>query len=298
MHIRSLFLMFLLASTQSLAHPGWGLEVSETGTVYFTDLVHVWRIDADGQSRIHVANVHSHDLQLTTEGQLYGSHEWYDAAKQQFRRSFWRADAQGKQTTISAADAVRVLGVPVGDRYLMPHSDLHQQYTAFVHESDANTSTELYQQPMGQVDALLPQAQWGVFADWVVQGGVTYISSGGQIRSLDQQLQVNTVLGAVDGLPYSADAFSAILGLDVGTAKQLYLAHYEGREFLTYDGQKLSVLAESDWSWSATGIKQHQGHVYLMEYNRWPWSDAVQVRIINPQGQIRILGRNQVSDGQ
>ena len=285
--------MSIVLSEQTIAHPGWGLEVSDTGEVYFTDLVHVYRIDTRGNTLIHVSNVHSHDLQLSAEGTLYGTHEWYDPNSAEFKRTYWKADEQGSKTEVDPAEALPWLGVIIDGKAVMPHSDVHQKYTTFLHETNDQTSQQLYRQPMGSADGVLSQARWGVFADWKVTPSFTYFTSGGQVRSLNNNQQVATMIGDAQGYAYDDDSFSRLMGIDVDVDQNIYLADHKGRQFLKFDGQDITVIAESDWSWTATGINHHSSRIYLLEYNRWPWSGAVRVRMVDENGTISTLGQNE-----
>ena len=72
-----LFCFFILTNVIE-AHPGIGIVMDNEGNVFYTDLVHVWKISPDGTRTIAVKNVHTHDLYLDTNGDLYGEHEWYE----------------------------------------------------------------------------------------------------------------------------------------------------------------------------------------------------------------------------
>jgi len=71
------FASFLLVGTIS-AHPGIGIVIDDQGNVFYTDLTHVWKISPEGTRTIAVKNVHTHELYLDSNGDLYGSHEWYE----------------------------------------------------------------------------------------------------------------------------------------------------------------------------------------------------------------------------
>ncbi len=60
------------------AHPGIGIVSDNRGNIYYTDLKNIWKITADGSRSIVVHNVHSHELSIDEEGNLYGEHLWYN----------------------------------------------------------------------------------------------------------------------------------------------------------------------------------------------------------------------------
>ena len=47
------------------------------GNIYYTDLKHIWKKSIDGQLSIAVKGVHSHELFIDTNDNLYGEHLWY-----------------------------------------------------------------------------------------------------------------------------------------------------------------------------------------------------------------------------
>jgi hypothetical protein len=60
------------------AHPGIGIVMDSKGNVFYTDLVHVWKISAEGEVTIAVEQVHTHELYIDEQDNLYGEHEWYE----------------------------------------------------------------------------------------------------------------------------------------------------------------------------------------------------------------------------
>src|SRR5687767_5182768 len=59
-------------------HPGVGIVQDSRGNVFFTDLKQVWKIATDGEMSVAVPKVHTHELCLDDEGNLYGEHLWYE----------------------------------------------------------------------------------------------------------------------------------------------------------------------------------------------------------------------------
>ncbi|MBT8236736.1 MAG: hypothetical protein KJO04_11130 [Bacteroidia bacterium] len=76
----TLFLLFCLifSSVDLEAHPGIGIVMDSKGNVFYTDLSHVWKISNKGELSIAVKNVHTHELYIDEEDNLYGEHEWYE----------------------------------------------------------------------------------------------------------------------------------------------------------------------------------------------------------------------------
>lgn len=68
---------YIFSLTAVWAHPGIGIVMDSKGNVFYTDLTHVWKIQPNGDRSIAVKNVHTHELYLDEQDNLYGEHEWY-----------------------------------------------------------------------------------------------------------------------------------------------------------------------------------------------------------------------------
>ncbi len=76
-----LFILSFFISNISFAHPGIGIVKDSKGNIYYTDLHHVWKISPDGTKTIAVHNVHTHELYMDANDDLYGEHLWYNGEK-------------------------------------------------------------------------------------------------------------------------------------------------------------------------------------------------------------------------
>ncbi|MFN0177802.1 MAG: hypothetical protein ACKVZ0_03315 [Gemmatimonadales bacterium] len=83
----------------ALAHPGWGLvRDAARGIVYYTDLVRVWKIDRTGRRTVAVPDVHTHELRLDAQGNLYG--EDLENNGDRWRNRVWRLSPDGRLTDV------------------------------------------------------------------------------------------------------------------------------------------------------------------------------------------------------
>ena len=64
------------------AHPGIGIVKDREGNIYYTDLAKVWKISPDGNKTIVVSGVHTHELYIDDDDNLYGEHLWYNGESQ------------------------------------------------------------------------------------------------------------------------------------------------------------------------------------------------------------------------
>src|ERR1043165_914485 len=70
-----------------LGHPAWGIVVSSTGIVYFSDLETVWKIDRNGKVSVFrpgTSGHHVHELSIDGQGNIYGPIAVYDAPTEKY----------------------------------------------------------------------------------------------------------------------------------------------------------------------------------------------------------------------
>src|SRR5688572_20470588 len=72
------FTLLFLVSPGITAHPGIGIVKDSKGNIYYTDLKQVWKISLDGTRTAVVKNVHTHELYMDEQDNLYGEHLWYN----------------------------------------------------------------------------------------------------------------------------------------------------------------------------------------------------------------------------
>ena len=69
---------WLLVGLMLEAHPGIGIVKDKKGNIFYTDLKQVWKISAGGNKAIVVSGVHTHELYMDEQDNLYGEHLWYN----------------------------------------------------------------------------------------------------------------------------------------------------------------------------------------------------------------------------
>lgn len=114
--------LFFFASSIAAAHPGVGIVMDSKGNVYYTDLKQVWRIAPDGKRSIAVRDVHTHELYIDRQDNLYGEHLWYEGdATKKWGHRVWRLSPDGTLTDI----------IPARRGFLDDYDDFH-----FVHDQN------------------------------------------------------------------------------------------------------------------------------------------------------------------
>lgn len=91
----------LLAAAPAGAHPSVSVAMDSRSNIYYSDLKQVWKIAPDGKKSVAVPNVHTHELYVDAEDNLYGEHLWYEGeATDEWGHYVWRLAADGKLTRI------------------------------------------------------------------------------------------------------------------------------------------------------------------------------------------------------
>ncbi len=74
------------------------------GNVFYTDLSHVWKIAPGGAKSIAVRGVHTHELYIDREDNLYGEHLWYEGDRtKKWGHRVWKLAADGKLSDVIPA---------------------------------------------------------------------------------------------------------------------------------------------------------------------------------------------------
>lgn len=68
----------VVAAITLTAHPGIGIVKDSKGNIFYTDLKQVWKITPDAIKTIAVKGVHTHELFIDEQDNLFGEHLWYN----------------------------------------------------------------------------------------------------------------------------------------------------------------------------------------------------------------------------
>ena len=100
--------ILLLFSGRAHAHPAWGIAVDvEREVVYFSDLERIWKVDGEGNKSVFFDDVHTHDLYLDDEGNLYGENHRIIPGTNSWRFRWWKATPSGQVTKLEENEAAR-----------------------------------------------------------------------------------------------------------------------------------------------------------------------------------------------
>ena len=276
------FVLLALCAARGQAHPGVGIVQDHRGNVFFTDLEQVWKITPDGRKSVAVPNVHTHELCLDLQDNLYGEHLWYEGdATKKWGHRVWRLQPDGTRTDV----------IPAREGFLLDYS--------FVRDRDGN----MYWADRGERTVIKKRSPDGRitvhatanFRDvrWMTAqpDGTLFLIDHGDLRRIAPDGKVTTIvtrLSARKPPPAAVTERHYHMGLWPDAGGNVYVAVAGERLVLKVqtDGTT-KVAARSSWGWAPSGgLFDRNGNLWLLEHNL---INKVRVRRIDRSGQERIF---------
>jgi len=275
--------MLLIPAAMTLAHPGIGIVVDSRGNVYYTDLKHVWKIAPDGTKSIAVRNVHTHELAIDREDNVYGEHLWYEGERtDKWGHRIWKLGADGKLTIIVPSregfrddyDDVSFVRDREGNQYWVDRGD----HAVRMRSGDGKVKTVAVSK--------FRNVRWMT----VTPGGVVFFMDLHDLVRAGKDGSVRTI---AHGLPVNKKAFlfftneHAVMGLAADDEENVYVAVSADQVVrkVTREG-KVTDVVKSKTPWAPTGVcVGPNGDIYVLEYAAM----AVRVRKVGANGEVRVL---------
>jgi hypothetical protein len=273
-------LVLMLAGAAAQAHPGVGIVKDSRGNLFYTDTKHVWKIAPDGKKSVAVQNVHTHELCLDAEDNLYGEHLWYEGeATKKWGHRVWCLKRDGTLVDV----------IPAREGFLRDYSFVRDR-AGNMYWADRGAQTVIKKRaPDGkiitQATADFRQVQWMT----VTPDGVLFLMDGGDLRRVAPDGKVTTVavkLSERKPAPAEASDLNYHMGLWTDDEGSVYVAVSRERLALKARNNGASVVvARSREGWSPSGgMFDRDGALWLLEYSS---TNAVRVRRIAPDGSER-----------
>lgn len=260
------------------AHPAVGIVVERTGTVFYSDTVHVWTIRPDGTKAIVVRDVHTHELWLDADGVLYGEHLWYEGdATGRWGHRVWKRARDGVVSDIIAA-----------------RPGFLSDYRDFSFARDA--AGAMFWMAGSKPAQLRIKRQGGEAVtvasldftnpSWlsVMPDGTAYVSEGGvlwRVRAGAPPTRLSDVVSRSRGR-------LAVMGVAGAADGSIYVAAYEDRAVRRVSPSgEVTTLTSTPVGWGPTGIAvAADGTVWVLEASV---TNAQRVRRIGRDGTVRVF---------
>jgi hypothetical protein len=275
-------LVLPLSAAIAMAHPGVGIVQDSHGNVFFTDLKQVWKIAPDGRMSVAVTGVHTHELCLDAEGNLYGEHLWYEGdATKRWGHRVWCLKPDGTLTNVIAAR----------EGFLQDYSFVRDKAGNMYWAGRGAQTVIKKRSPAGQITthatADFRAVQWMT----VTPEGTLFLMDRGDLRRVSADGKVTTVaakLSARSRPPAEVSDLNYHMGLWTDPKGSAYVAVARERLVLRVRANgKTDVRARSSEPWSPSGgMFDRDGDLWLLEYDT---ANAVRVRRIGRDGRERIF---------
>lgn len=267
MNIRTVIIWLFLTSIPSvaLAHPGVGIVMDSRGIVFYTDLKHVWKVDTYGKKSVAVRNIHTHELYIDAQDNLYGEHLWYEGeATDRWKHYVWRLSPEGNLTTI----------IPSRVGFRDDYDDFHfvRDETEALYWVDRGQPTAVRKRTaQGELLTLATAAFQNVRWMTATRDGTVYLVDLHNLVRVSSDGQVKTV---VKNLAERRRSFllstdtHAIMGLWTDRLGNVYAAVMSDGAVKKIDPNgRVEVVARSSLGWAPTGgLVAPDGSLWILEY--------------------------------
>ncbi len=255
-------LLMLHAFYISAAHPGIGIVIDKKGNVYYTDLEQVWKIDLNGNKSVAVPYVHTHELYIDSNDNIFGEHVWYNGdALKTWGHYVWCLKNNGSVITVKKGTA----------GFLTDYSFVRDVSGNMYWVEKFTISRFQRKTPDGNIRTIAA----GKFKDirWM------YVSKKEDVYFVDLH-DLYKIPGegkpelVAANLSSSTPAFSiyaprhSVMGIWMDSHENVYLANFSGQTVKKItSGGKVSNVYYSVSPWSPTaGVFDPEGNLWLLEY--------------------------------
>lgn len=262
--MRYLLILLTLLPFVGMAHPGIGIVVDSKDNIYYTDLFRVWKIK-NGVRTLLIPNVHTHELFIDDNDNLYGEGGYYDSEADRHFHYLWVYRPNGKIDTVIGMreDFIRIDFSLTRDkfgneyylkRFLPPHTDTNRIYK----RSPNGTETVLAEGDFKSVNWLSPKSDGGII--YVSENKILQVDKSGKISNL-KDFPVNT----------------SIWSAWEDTDKNIYASLFDKQEIVKIDLQgNLTSVYKSTGQWKPLhGVFDSKKRQWIMESN-----DKNEIRVI------------------
>jgi hypothetical protein len=269
------FCLLLLFPLFSSAHPGIGIVRDRKGMIYYTDLVHVWRIAHSGKAEIIIPNVHTHELSIDGEDNLYGENQWYNGERLNTWGHFiWKWNPRSGLDTIYGPDTgfVKNYGFTRDGRGNVYWAERFTQSRIKMKRPDGTINT-------------LAEGKFGRVNNWmyVTPEGTLYFIGGNDLYRVPPSGKATVLVKNINATYGPSPPRHSYFGMWSDRSGHIYLADYAARAVkqVTETGIVRQYLATSK-EWGPTGgVFDDSGNLWLME---WSTRNEMRMRKITDPG--------------
>jgi len=253
--------LFLISFSVS-AHPGIGIVKDSKGNIYYTDLAKVWKISSDGSKTVVVKGVHTHELYIDENDNLYGEHLWYNGeSKDTWGHYVWCLKNNGE------------LVKPEG--FLSNYSFARDSMGNMYWVERFTTSRIMKKTKSGEIIKLI-EGKFG-FIGWLTctKNGSLYFTENNKLHRLsaDGKSDSYRMETLAENIGSKSTDFSMMgrnydsYGIWTDAADNVYLAMIDSKKVIRIgaDGSSQTVLTSNSLWTVCSGIFDNDGNMWVLE---------------------------------
>ncbi len=259
-----LFILFLLPLT-GFAHPGVGIIKDSKGNIYYTDLKQVWKI-TKGKKTVVVPHVHTHELYMDQNDNLYGEGGYYDDKAKKFYHYLWVHRPNGQtDTALGLKEQYLQQDFSLAKdkkgneyyikRFLIPHTDTNHIYRKTPDGEETIYATGNFK----NVNWLHPQDDGSLL--YVLNNTIYSVDTSGNIKLVKEQ-----VGNKKPSFKFSGNNIT-IWGVWQDNAKNIYAAVFSDQTVRRIDAAgNMTDIYKSKGNWAPLhGIFDNDNRLWVLE---------------------------------
>ncbi len=285
-------LLIAMLALSAHAHPGVGIVIDSRGNLFYTDLEQVWRIAANGATGIAAPNVHTHELYLDAQDNLYGEHLWYNGETlKTWGSRVWKRSPDGNVVDVVPShpgfnEDTSFVRDGAGNMYIARRDENVIERCVAPAASPAGPPAARWreQEPPGRRRSRRQAggAPCVVFAHapfhdirWmtVTPGGTLYLIDVVDLVRITPDGRVTTIARDLSGKREKHQ----VMGVWTDPSENVYVADYANRAVKRIDRHgRVEIIERSTFPWSPTGgTFAKNGDLWLLEAT---FTNSVRVR--------------------
>lgn len=271
-----LFVAILQVPLLVKAHPGVGIVEDSRGNVYFTDLSQVWKISPNGKKSIAVPHVHTHELFMDENDNLFGEHLWYNGdARSTWRHYVWKLDAQGNVEKV-ISDREGLL-----QNYSFVRDHFGRMYWA---DRDKPCQTVVRQNADRTVSKLGNHCFENIRKIETMSDGSVVVVDFQDLKKIDKEGKLTTVASKIADKGWTQSTVgtqNAVMGVWGDKDGNLFTAVSSERLVKKFSPTgREEVVFKTSFPWSPSGgLVDTKGNLWVLEYSL---TNAVRVECVAP----------------
>ena len=268
----ALLLLFCLV----FAHPGIGIVKDSKGNIFYTDLKQVWKIDPSGNKTIVVKGVHTHELSIDEQDNLYGEHLWYNGEAK---------DTWGHYAWCLKNNSELVKEIEPTEGFLTNYSFARDSAGNMYWVERFTTSRIMKKNKTGEVTKLI-EGKFG-FIGWLfsTKNGTLYFTESNKLHRLMPTGELETV---AENIGSRSTDFTIMgrnydsYGIWTDNAENIYLAMVDSKTVvrISNDGKPETIIGSNSLWTICSGLFDNAGNLWVLENSS---INEVRVRKIDQQ---------------